>query len=152
MGLLTDGAVNLGWSWGCRATWRAVAADVPGTVAATELGNREGPGAVAAGRAGGTGAGGVKPGRGLAATPGKWGRALGKREAAAAAPTGATGRSEGNWTGAGGAAGEGAAAEPVPVPVPVPKAKGAEPRPRLRGPASRPKPDASIGAAWRSEH
>jgi hypothetical protein len=79
----------------------------------------------------------VAGGRGVAAS---WGRGLGKREAAAVAaggPIGATGRADGKGAGAGGV--EAAAA-------PAPQAKGAVPGPRLRGPASRPKPDALMGA------
>lgn len=94
-------------------------------------------------------------GREMGTAAESWGRALGKREDGGT--NGAAGRAEGNWTETGCGAGEGAVAAPAP------KARGAEPGPRLRGPASRPKPDASIAGrgtltggarrrrAWREE-
>lgn len=88
------------------------------------------------------GTGAVTVGRELAAA--SWGRGLGKREAEVA--RGLTGIVEGKGTGTGGVAGEGEGE----VAAPAPKARAAEPGPRLRGPASRPKPDAAMGAASRS--
>lgn len=90
------------------------------------------------------GTGAVTVGRELAAAAATWGRGFGKREEAAA--RGLTGILEGKGTGTGGVAGEGE----VAAPAPTPKARAAEPGPRLRGPASRPKPDAAMGAASRS--
>jgi hypothetical protein len=75
-------------------------------------------------------------GRELAGAAASWGRALGK--VGEGRTKGAAGRAEGN-----GAAGGGAVAAPAP------NASGAEPGARLRGPASRPNPDASIGPAAR---
>jgi hypothetical protein len=85
----------------------------------------------------GMGAVAVALGRELTGAAASWGRALGKL--GEGRTKGAAGRAEGNWTGTGGAAGGGVVAAPAP------NASGAEPGARLRGPASRPKPDAIPG-------